>query len=423
MNKHPIRHVIVTGGTGYIGRRFVTAALNSGCKVTLLSRSTEFSVHPNLKCVAWSLGESLPAEAIASDLDPQAQAVVHLAHDWNNQVGARKTEGELNIEGTRSIIEQARNSGLGRIVFASSQSARADAPNIYGRVKWAIEHLLDRPNEVSARIGLVYGGPQQAMYGLLSKLSGISPILPMVDPWRPVQPIHIDELAEGLLRLTSSDHVGWVGLANAKSMQFGDFLKALALQLHGTGLFIIPIPIQLALRACDLTAVIPFMPTVDRERVLGLAGTKPMQCAEHLAALDLEIEDCESRLAFEPSARRTLLLEGRILLRYVLNAWPAHSLLRLYVRSLHVNGIRQAIAMPRSVRLLPSLLRFVEPFDQNAALSRRLAIAVAIAQSSLQGELILSRKSTLARNVMVFLGMSVDTLALPIRILFRRFWS
>jgi NADH dehydrogenase len=423
VKKYPIEHVIVTGGTGYIGQRFVKAALISGCKVTLLGRGREFFAHPNLKYVAWSLGESLPATAVDSDIDPSAQALIHLAHDWKNQPGAKQTEAGLNIDGTRALVEQARNSGLGRIVFASSQSARADAPNIYGRVKWAIEQLLDRSNEVSARIGLVYGGPQQAMYGLLSKLSGISPILPMVDPRRPVQPIHIDELADGLLRLTASDHAGWVGLASAKSIRFGDFLKALAREFHGTGLLIIPIPVQLALRACDLTAIIPFIPTVDRERVLGLAGTRLMQCADHLTTLGLDIEDCESRLAFEPGARRTLLLEGRILLRYVLKAWPDHSLLRLYIRSLHVKGIRQAIAMPRSVRRLPSLLRLMEPFDQKAALSRRLAIAVAIAQSSLQGELMLSEKDTLARNVAVFLDISVDTLALPIRILFRRFWS
>ena len=423
MKKHPIEHVIVTGGTGYIGKRLVKAALDSGCEVTLLGRGRKSFAHRNLRYIAWTLGESLPAEAIDSGIEPSAQALVHLAHDWKNRPGAKGTEGELNIEGTRALVEQARKLGLGRIVFASSQSARADAANIYGRVKWAIEQLLDRPNEVSARIGLVYGGPQQAMYGLLSKLSGISPILPMVDPRRPVQPIHIDESAEGLLRLTSSDHVGWVGLASVKSVPFGDFLKALARELHGTGLLIIPIPIQLALRVCDLTAKIPFVPTVDRERVLGLAGTRLMQCADHLTSLGLEIEEYESRLAFEPGARRTLLLEGGILLRYVMNAWPDHSLLRLYVRSLRVRGIRQAIAMPRTVRLLPSLLRLMEPFDQKAALSRRLAIAVAIAQSSPQGELVLSRNGTLARNVAVFLDITVDTIALPIRILFRRLWS
>ena len=397
--------------------------MDAGCKVTLLGRGREFSARHNLKHIAWSLGELLPAEAVDSDIELPAQALIHLAHDWKNQPGADETEGELNIEGTRVLVEQARKFGLGRIVFASSQSARADAPNIYGRVKWAIEQQLDRPNEVSARIGLVYGGPRQAMYGLLSKLSGFSPILPMVDPRRPVQPIHIDQTAEGLLRLTSSDHVEWVGLASVKGVQFGDFLKALAREIHGTGLLIVPVPLQLALCACDLTAKIPFVPTVDRERVLGLVGTQPMQCADHLTTLGLEIDDYESRLTFEPGARRTLLLEGRILLRYVMKAWPDCSLLRLYVRALHARGIRQAIVMPRCARLLPSLLGLMEPFDQTAALSRRLAIAVAIAQSSPQGELVLSRNSPLARNVAVFLGMTADAIALPIRILFRRFWS
>jgi nucleoside-diphosphate-sugar epimerase len=423
VRKYPTEHVIVTGGTGYIGHRLAKAALASGCKVTLLGRGRETFTHQNLKHVAWSLGEPLPAEAVRSDIELSAQALIHLAHDWKNQQGAKEAEGALNIGGTRVLIEQARQLGLGRIVFASSQSARADAPNIYGRVKWAIEQLLDRPSEVSARIGLVYGGPQQAMYGLLSKLSAISPVLPMVDPRRPVQPIHIDEAVEGLLRLTSSDHVEWVGLASVGSVQFGHFLKALARELHGTGLRVVPIPFQLALWACDLTAKIPFMPTVDRERVLGLSGTQPMRCADHLTTLGLEIADHEFRLTFEPGARRTLLLEGRILLRYVMRAWPDRALLRLYVRSLHTNGVRQAIAMPRGVRLLPSLLRLMEPFDQEAVLSRRLAIAVAIAQSSPQGELLLSRNSTFARNVVMLLDMTIDTMALPVRLLFRRFWS
>ena len=105
MKKYPIAHVIVTGGTGYIGRRFVKAALISGCKVTLLGRRREVCAHQNLKYIAWSLGEPLPAEAIDSNVDPKVQAVIHLAHDWKNQSGAKQAEGGLNIDGTRALVE------------------------------------------------------------------------------------------------------------------------------------------------------------------------------------------------------------------------------------------------------------------------------------------------------------------------------
>ena len=106
-----------------------------------------------------------------------------------------------NFDGTSALLQACRAAGLGRFVFVSSQSARPDAANVYGRVKWRIEQVLAGDREVSARVGLVYGGPPRAMFGLLSRLTARLPVLPMIDPWREVQPIHIDEVCEGLLRL------------------------------------------------------------------------------------------------------------------------------------------------------------------------------------------------------------------------------
>ncbi len=65
-------------------------------------------------------------------------------------------------------------------------------------MKWQVEQLLDRQGEVAARVGLVYGGPRQAMFGLLCTLVERAPVLPMIDPWREVQPIHLREVARGL---------------------------------------------------------------------------------------------------------------------------------------------------------------------------------------------------------------------------------
>ena len=69
-----------------------------------------------------------------------------------------------------SIFTKAR-------IFISSQSARRDALNLYGRMKWQIEQQIG--DATSLRVGLVYGGPRKAMYGLLCRIATL-PVLPMM---------------------------------------------------------------------------------------------------------------------------------------------------------------------------------------------------------------------------------------------------
>ncbi len=350
------RAVIVTGATGYIGERLVALARAQGRAVTVLGRPR------------WSLGDGLPSDLAAAD-----QAVIHLAHDWRNQ-------DELNLEGTRALVESARAAGVGRFVFVSSQSAREDAANIYGRMKWRIEQELQAPREVAARVGLVYGGKMQAQYGLLSKLTKL-PVLPMIDPWREVQPIHLDEVCRGLLLLADGEQTGWVGLAGPVPVRFGTVLKALARELHGKSLPIIPVPLRLALLACDVSAAIPVGPTVDRERVLGLAGTRTMPCAEHLAALGLEVQPIEVGLRGERASRRLLLAEGRTLLHYILGRQPGSALIRRYVRALGATGQTGPLPLSGLSRRFPALVRFGEPIGGESLLAHRLALASALVEA------------------------------------------
>ncbi len=389
-----MRHLIVTGGGGYIGGRVVRRALAQGWAVTALSRSRR-GVPVGARHVVWGLGEGLPADVG----DAQGAAVIHLAHDW----GVR---AEANAAGTQALLAGCRAAGVGRFVFVSSQSARADAANIYGRVKWGIEQILDRDGEVSARVGLVYGGPVQAMFGLLCKLTGMTPVLPMIDPWRKVQPIHIDEVAEGLLRLAERGGRGWVGLAAAEGVAFGTFLKVLAREFHGRGLMVLPVPVRFALLACDVSARIPFFPTVDRERVLGLAGTRAMACGAHLAALGLEVAPIEVGLRREVGSRRAILAEGRGLLRYVLGAAPGVDLLRRYVRAVGGGG---AVARPWGA------LRVMEAFA-GPVLAGRLDLALALAEASPEGERALMAGSRFGRLARLSLGLVVDGVMLPVRV-------
>ena len=81
-------HLIITGGTSYIGRRLVQMALRQGHGVTLLG--TDRPIPGMQAAVPWRLGEPIPERARS----PPADAVIHLAHIWH-ATGAENDDTNL----------------------------------------------------------------------------------------------------------------------------------------------------------------------------------------------------------------------------------------------------------------------------------------------------------------------------------------
>jgi nucleoside-diphosphate-sugar epimerase len=407
-----ISHLIVTGAHGYLGAALVDAALAAGYRVTLLTRGAK-SPRPALREIPWRLGEALPQEALDPAIAPDAQALVHLAHDWRDS----DVETGANTAGARILRDGARALGLGRSIFISSVSARADALNAYGRMKWRIEQLFDAENEISLRVGLVYGGPKQGQYGLLCKLSTFG-MLPMVRPQQLVQPIRRSEVARGILLAVESSLSGTLGLAGAEPIAFSTFLDELAWRLRGGRMRLIPLPLDLVLFACAIVNAVPLLPHLDRERILGLAGTRSIETAADLRRLGLDVAPFAQGMLAEPAARRALFAEGRTLLCYASGA-PADTLsLRLYARAFAKDG---ALRLPRLVHVAPWLIRFIEPVNGQGVLAKRLKLATALVSSDRSLDAF-DRRSRLERMIRLLGTLLVDAAAMPMRLLATR-WS
>lgn len=397
-------HLIITGGTGYIGVRLVHRALAQGRTVTLLGRTRGPSA---AGFRSWALGEHLPVAAIRSDLPECDQAFVHLAHDWQGDEAGPSG----NISGTTKLFDAA--AGLGARVFVSSQSARPDAPNRYGRIKWAIEQEL--ADAVSLRVGLVYGGPRVAMYGLLCRLAGLR-VLPMVQPRRPVQPIHLDEVVDGILAAVDGRHRGVIALAGPEPVPFDAVLRLLAAKLAGRRLSVIPLGLPLALLACDVVRAVVPSSRIDRERVLGLVGTRPVDSVGDLARLGIAVRPMSDRLAREPAARRTLLVEAEAMLRACLGRPPSPALLRRYARAARSGPIARPYLFPR-------WLRWREPVGGGAtALSARLRLAARLVETSREGEQVLASGSRATRLGRLAGALIAEAVLLPFRVAVTRVW-
>jgi len=283
MKPHP-RHFLITGGTGYIGRRLVEMAQSQGHHVTLLGRDTGDA---SLRTVPWRLGEDPTEVAFKSDDWGKVDVVIHLAHDWNTN----ESGDEINLEGTRLLLDAARKNKVSRFVFSSSVSARPEALNCYGRIKARVETLLTETGEIAARVGLVYGGAQEGMWGSICAMVKLSPILPMFGVNKPVQPIHVDEVCDGLLRLGTAENLDQpiYGLASPMAMTFGDFMRQVSLKIFHRNLYLLALPIPLILLAISVFNKIPGLPRVDKERILGIASLQHLPCSDDLLKLGMDI--------------------------------------------------------------------------------------------------------------------------------------
>lgn len=413
-----MRRLVVTGASGYIGASFVRAAKDAGWKVRVLGRSSE----PDVEAIPWRLGGSVADQAL-NDVD----AVVHLAHQWHT---AKSGNGDVNLSGTKLLLEACRRNKIRRFVMASTISARQDALNHYGREKGKIEQLLEAPGEIAARIGLVYGRHEQAMWGMICRLARL-PALPMVGIDQPVQPIAMDELCSGLLALAAIDNPSqpWYGLAAAEPVRFGDVLRTISRIKYGKPLLLIGLPLPLVLFLVDIAQKL--VPAINRERVYGLVGLPFVDCAASLKELNLKLEPLAERLD-EMFRTRRLLKEGRVLLRYCLGHAPGSSMVRNYVRGVRAYGGGRPVPLPLLARIHPALLRCVEPMGKEAPeagsalrtnLASRLEMAAILVESDPSGAARMYDYRGRGRlKIILDIGfnLAVETTLFPCRALFQR---
>jgi UDP-glucose 4-epimerase len=205
--------VLVTGGSGYVGRFIIEELRSGGHEVTLLGRTalTGYAYH------AWSLAK--PGDV------PAADALVHAAFD--HVPGAyRGGEGcdpagfmRLNRDGSRALFEAALARGIHRWVFLSSRAVYGDhrrgeilresdiarPDSLYGEMKHSTELEMARlaGQSVAASIlratgvyGRAHGDPGHKWHDLFNEFFRGTAIAPRIG-----SELHGQDLARAVLML------------------------------------------------------------------------------------------------------------------------------------------------------------------------------------------------------------------------------
>ncbi len=184
--------VLVTGGTGLLGRRVVRALAADGHPVRILSRSAAAPPVPGAGVFVADLrtGAGL-AEAVAG-----ASAIVHCATDPRNSRA-------VDVEGTERLLDAAGSAGRPHVVSVSIVGIDR-IPTGYYRSKLAAEQAVVRSGLPWTVLRTTQFHP--FVLQLLDRLTAL-PVVPVPRGWR-VQPVDVDEVARRLAGAVASGPAG-----------------------------------------------------------------------------------------------------------------------------------------------------------------------------------------------------------------------
>ena len=256
--------VAVTGATGNVGTallRRLTDPASGVAEVRGLARRRPPAEAPYDE-VRWHLVDlrEPTAETLLPAFLDGVDAVVHLA--WALQPGRQPERlREVNVDGTRRVVQAAVSAGVRHVVHMSSLGAYAPAavgqrvtedwpvtgiPTAqYSRDKSAAEQVVRevvgrrsgttltvvRPTlvlqpEAGSEIGRYFLGP--VVYGAVRALPGaVARVLPLPAPGLHVGFVHADDVADALVRILDRRAAGPFNLTAEPVLDAGDLARAL----------------------------------------------------------------------------------------------------------------------------------------------------------------------------------------------------
>ncbi len=247
--------LFITGATGFIGGELVRRLADTGHQLRCLVRPTSRTAAIEGPHVAFVRGDVTDRASLLEGMRG-CDWVVNLANLYEFWHRDRRTYDAVNVEGTRNVLEAARETRAAKIVHVSTVAAYGDAPwpidersawgprtpGDYARTKrigediakaFIAEHRL--PVVIVAPGGVLGPGDPKATSRLVRSIAlGEMPAL--VFPDRTFPFVHVRDVAEAIVRaLERPGNEGEKYILAAGNPTFGDIARTVS-EISGTRL-------------------------------------------------------------------------------------------------------------------------------------------------------------------------------------------
>ena len=258
----------VTGASGYLGSQICRTLESRGWQVIRLTGS---QVQSDGQVVSYKLAAPITAQVSAAL--QSANVLIHAAYDLSLTTSA--DIWQVNVAGTRRLLEAAKEAATGRIIVLSSMSAFAGTSQLYGRAKLDIEAMTVEVGGCAIRPGLVYGKQAGGMAASMRKLTSL-PIVPVIVGGAGVYTVCQEDLMEAIALLASATTLepGTISLAHPQKVTLVDLMSSFAAQEDRRCRFI-PVPWQSVYWLLRGGEVMRLHLSFRADSLLGLVRTAP----------------------------------------------------------------------------------------------------------------------------------------------------
>jgi nucleoside-diphosphate-sugar epimerase len=244
---------LITGGTGFIGSRLALKCLERGDSVRVLGQENTEAEASNRKLIEANGAEVMLAAVTDKEKVTAAvkgiDVVFHLAAAQHEANVPDQHFWDVNVTGTRNVLEASAAAGVGWLVHGSTIGVYGSAPegtidertpvapdNIYGVTKLEGERLAlsyaDRLPVVAIRISETYGPGDRRLLKLFRAINKRTFVM-IGNGENLHHPIYIEDLIEGFLLAASCEAaVGKVLVLSGKEpVTTNEMVETIAQQL------------------------------------------------------------------------------------------------------------------------------------------------------------------------------------------------
>jgi uncharacterized protein YbjT (DUF2867 family) len=196
--------ILITGGTGYIGRHLVARLVAHGERPRCLVRDTKraASILPadKVELVQGDTTSLASLDAAVQGID----TIVHAAFVTADQKQSAGNQYEVtNVQGTANLIKAAKKAGVKRIIEISGLGTKPDKPGSYMQGRYMAEKMLKESglDWTIIQPSVLFGKNAPFIKGL-TDLIRTAPVVPLIGGGKVMfQPIYVEDVVTVIIKV------------------------------------------------------------------------------------------------------------------------------------------------------------------------------------------------------------------------------
>jgi uncharacterized protein YbjT (DUF2867 family) len=277
--------IAITGGTGFIGRHLTQYLVERSHQVVIISRGR------------YTRGKGVPEDEdvtyVRANVTDTAEltraftgctAVVHCA---GTSEDPSQTFRQVHVEGARSAVTAAKQSGVQKFVLVSYLHARQHEDSEYLTTKWEGEEIVKHSglNYTILKAGLVYGQGDHLLTNLGNLLRRLPIFATVGVNEKTVRLVAIEDLVAVIHAALTDDRLSrrTVAVIGPEEFPFSVAARRIAAAMGKPSLIVLPFPV-LAQRLLALVSKLMPKPLISTSQVQMLADgiSKPLPDSQPL---------------------------------------------------------------------------------------------------------------------------------------------